>query len=263
MKRAGVVLCVVAALILATGALTMAAPRKITGGILTTNDTGVAKEDFHLVITSDTDMNFVGSGLGGALYVNGILAPPPVVLNNNTHQVTLSWTVPIPAGATIFAAFVGMQEEENWFTFEGYFTPVPFVYAPALGWRVTCCGCVFLKNANRARVQFSNLAIYRPSDITLDSMLALAQAGSFDRYFDEEPVFSLSGGAVRSADGDAFSEASTLYLDCFDLDTGDFLLATLEASFADPGFLGTTATILIGHEHQAPWHLRDAAPPVE
>ncbi len=233
---------VIVVLILMITQPVLAAARIIGGAIVETNDTGAAKTDFHIEVSSDTNMNCVGEDLGGDLQVNGGAWQKPTVQNNNTHKVTLTWDVAIPVGAEVVAGFACTQEEKNKFSVNAFFTPRNSpTDIPTLGWRVTASGDVFLTNSYSSTVAFQDLWVQFPSEITLDSMFELVSGSSIG-----VPA-SVPSGTVPAGSP---SDPGELLVDQFSLNPGDFLTARLDTSFTDPGFSNLDATIAIGHEHQ-------------
>lgn len=241
MRRMIVAVVMLATLMLLIGAPAQAANRTIAGAITQRNTTGVAKRDFHMVVSSDAAISISVT----ALRVDAGAVVNAVVQGNNTTEVTLTWNVSIPAGADVAAGFQATQDEENAFTITGNFTPRSSpTDVSVLGWRVTCCGCVFLSNGYPSRIMFQDLRLLYPSEITLASMFALLEGSPTGT-----PALVPSGSVPSGTLGDP----GKLFVGCYDLEPGDYLIARLDTSFVDPEFSGLEATVLIGHEHQLPY----------
>jgi hypothetical protein len=217
-----------------------AAGRSIAAAVEQDNDTGQAKTDFHMQITSDTNMDCTVT----SLRVDG---GPPVqgnVTNNNTASVSIDWTVNIPNGSTVAAGCQCTQDERNDFTVEAHFTPRSSAEAPMLGWTVTTSGEVFLNNGNPVAVAFTDLRRDAPSALTMDDVFD-ALAG-----LPTGTPASVSSGVVPPGSPD---DPGRSHVDSLTMNVGDFLLARMETSFyagrpadADP------TVVVLGHEHQAP-----------
>lgn len=217
--------------------------RKIFGGVEQTNNTGGAKSDFHVEVSSDTKMNCVGPELGAELRRNLGPVIPSAVQNNNTKKVTFTWNLAIAQGDSVVAGVACEQEEENDFTVGAFFTPQSSpTDSPVLGWRVTSAGAVLLTNGYSSEIAFTDLRFQFPIEVTIDSILTLVSGPPTGT------PGSVSSGTVPPGSPSGPGE---LLVDAFpSLGVGDFLSARLDTSFVDPSFSGLDATVAIGHEHQ-------------
>ena len=218
------------------------AKRAIAGAVAQTNNSGAARTDFHIRVSSDTNMNCIGMGangqpLGGQLSVAGGAFTAATVQNNNTTVVTMVWdNLTIAVGALVKGGFSCEQEEENDFTVSAFFTGSS-IDSPTLGWRVTAHGPVFLANGYPAAVSFQDMRLQFPIEMTTASMLALLEGPP--------------SGVTASVLSGTVPATGELLVDLLSLNVGDFLTARLDTGFVDPGFSELQATIVIGHEHQA------------
>ena len=223
-------------------------PVLISGAISTANHTGERKTDFEVVVISDERVDMEGPERGGMLWVDGVLASPPRIADNDSTRVTLGRRVLIPDGASVVVTYVGSQDGCSQFGLLASFGSerASTERVAVLGWRVVCSGWTFFKNANRTVIAYDDLRIFQPGAITFDSMLSALETSRGHIGW-----AGPAAGDVRAAGGDTYDDAGTAPLDAFKLDEAGFLLAKLDVRFANPSFSESEATILIGHERQA------------
>ncbi|HWY31129.1 MAG TPA: hypothetical protein VNX46_10260, partial [Candidatus Acidoferrum sp.] len=98
--------------------------------------------------------------------------------NNGSANVLVSWTVNIPAGATINRSVSG-KGPKSFVSGEGfYFKTAALVPVPSIGWRAEANGDLFMENANMDGVQFNSLYFQFPTSLTLSNVSALLDMSS-------------------------------------------------------------------------------------
>jgi hypothetical protein len=216
--------------------------RTVAIGVGVTNNTGNDKTDFHIKVSSDTNMDVTSARLKdpNGNFIDGTVG------GDNTNMFTVDWDVAVNQGQKITWGAIFKQEEKNKYNVtEAYFTPKESpTDVPVVGWRVEADGDVYLTNEFEVGIDFSELFFQFPIDITIDSIMGLTDAAP------SGTPGLVSSGTVPAA---SLGLAGELLVGEFSLlNPGDFLTARLDSAFADPGFSSLTATVALGHEHQVP-----------
>jgi hypothetical protein len=216
-------------------------PLIIGGGVKAT--AGGTATGFEMVVSSDTNMSCVGTGLGAALQLNGgSQTAPTTVTGDGTQTVTFTWTLAIASGNNVAAAFVCTEVNENSFTVNAYFTPkANSTTTPSTGWKVTEPGVVYLTNDHPAVVDFSDLKFQRPTSITASSLLTLVTGAS---------TGSLAATNSGKVPVGSPTVPGDLKVDDPLLQSGTFLTGRADTSFDDPTYSVLTATVVMAHQQE-------------
>lgn len=206
------------------------------------NDTGVAKDDFHVTITSDKNISVTHSSLnnlasGGEEQINGKITPSPA---KNVMMAMVDWDlkgkdVPVMNGKVIKWGVGGAPADAR-FSVESYFTPKKVAVndvptdVPSVGWLVDDSGDIYLVNGWSADVHFEDLYFqFSSSQISLDSALALL----------DSPPSGVPGlVSAGTIPGGSPGSPGSLLVGSFlsELDARMSIAALFNAEFADSNF---------------------------
>ncbi len=225
-----------------TALAALAAPLPVTyvDCLKTTNDTGAAKTDFHVVLTSDTNLTV-------SVSTNADILDPPAnaagdrvqgtVMNNGTKEVSVNWVVNTPKNLVINYSVRGNGGKSVKIK-DRYFTPKanpPRALSatptetdvPGLGWRYDdATGDVFLLNGSPFDVNFAAVGFFFPASVpSIDDSLALID------NLGGAPA-SVPSGMVSAAVGQVAGE---LFVGNFPLASGSIIGVRLDASFPSGG----------------------------
>jgi len=226
--------------------------RLITGGGNIKNDAKSDKTDYHIEITSDTNIRFTGVGpdgkmLGAFLSLPGMPNLPPTrITGDNSFDVTVEWDVSIPINQSGSVIYRAVEEEKNKYWGRSFFTPAhSSTDQPILGWDVTLGGDIFLLNSYTSPVHFEDLRFQRPSELTFEYMSTLINGPP-----------SGFPGLVSSGDVPAGTSLvpGSLFVGNFSLNPGDYLSARMATSFVDVTFSDSSGSVTtaLGHESGIP-----------
>jgi hypothetical protein len=216
----------------------------VGGSGMTMPATSEIKTDFHVIVSSDTNIHVTDDV---QIKVNGGAAMKPSnITGNGTQQVEFTWNgLGVDNTDKVSYSYIVTEDQENYYFTKTFFTPKQSpTDVPALGWRVTNDGHVFLENGADAAIHFDNLLFQFPPSLTGGALLGLLN-----------PPYSGMTGAITSGDVPAASPGGTpgeLPVGQFSLSPGSFLTATANTSFVDSSFSPITEVIALGHQHPTP-----------
>lgn len=205
--------------------------------------------DFHLTITSDTELLMDPSSFAKISVNNGPSIDPDKTDGVGSRKVDFEWVREFKKNDTIAYAFSMIERRKNKFAMQAYFTPrLSPTDVPTLGWEVNQDGDVFLLNSSAMEIEFRNLNFKRG---VLEDLMPL---DPFEELFDITNSFRIPGimtqGVVPSAEVDG--TPGDILVAKFSLNFGETLMANLSTRFVNPDFSELTTTIILGHEHPLP-----------
>ncbi len=207
---------------------------------------GLTYSDFHVIITSDTNIDVTFSKLTD----DGAVFDSPTISGEGTQTVQINWTgLNVPANDGIGIGIEFTLEEYNTYRITKQWTTGnriaggTFVDTPALGLSVTNFGLYSLTNEYQQGIDFANLQYIIQDDplgMTNDGLTELMEQIAEGSPFDP--------GWTPLPDGSVAPQSSTSVAE-LDIFVGENLWAFFQEDFA-AGSSDTSFTIQM-HEHQA------------
>lgn len=196
-------------------------PRVIGGGVSEINSSAQTKTDFHIEVSSDTNMLFQTA----LCFIDGEFIFPSNIQGDGTWVVTIEWDgLSISNGEQIHCVWIMTQEEYNTFFVKIHFTPDDGSRIPGFGWKVTPSGQVFLLNRYPFTIEFEDLEIH------------------ITDYLDEEKLYLWEIGEIEGTrvleSGEIPPYPGALYIGSYPVAPGEYLL-----SRANTRIGGTTVPI--------------------
>ncbi len=230
-------------------ALAEAAERKVEHAVGKKNNDAVKYTDYHIVITSDTNMTIKG----GKLYVHpaGTYHDPTTIAGNGTRTVSVDWTgLNVQMNSTIGGVVKFNQREKNEYKVQESWTRpsrgTTFVPVASLGLDIDDVGNYLLTNANSTAVDYSGVRyVVQPGELpqTADDLAKLLAEIA------DGASFPFSWTSLVPGSGTVGPNSSTPSLIDLSITTGEHFY-----SFMTTHFTGDPADVTYtwqGHEQQA------------